>query len=53
MTRYVDPSPAGWVYGFPKEDTYNPAKDGTREDWLEKEGYPVDRYPYYVLRFIG
>lgn len=50
MKKIVDPSPAGWVYGFPKvvddEATYmiNPGK------WLQDNGYPVDKYPYYVIR---
>lgn len=36
---WVDPSPAGWQYGFPK--LYDEDKDGPSiTEWMIKEGYP-------------
>lgn len=38
----IDPTPAGWRYGFPKalpddvEDT-----PGAIEEWVKREGYPA------------
>lgn len=44
--QWVDPSPEGWKYGFPRR--YDPEKDGDKEAWLASFGYPVDQY--YITR---
>lgn len=36
--RIVDP-PAGWKYGFPRVDDWDPAVE-TREVWFVRMGYP-------------
>ena len=59
-TKYqlmIDPTPAGWAYGFPKPlpdiavsgtgyDLFiNPAFDLT--EWIVKQGYPEESFQYY------
>ena len=57
----IDPTPAGWAYGFPKAlpdeavmcggkeyDLYiNPQFDLTK--WIVEEGYPEESFQYYRL----
>lgn len=45
----VDPSPAGWRYGFPK--VYDNTNGRSIEEWLTDNGYPVEKYPYFICRF--
>lgn len=48
--KVYDPTPYGWKYGFPKE--YNPSNPlEPLEYTLRRDGYPVDKYPYYRCRF--
>jgi hypothetical protein len=45
-----DPTPSGWQYGFPKE--YKPYPAETIEETLKRDGYPVEEYPYFRVRWF-
>ena len=46
---WVDPSPGGWRYGFPK--LYDKKKDGPDlKEWLVKQGYPRDLADVGIVR---
>lgn len=47
--RVYDPTPYGWKYGFPKE--FKPYPGSAIEETLKRDGYPVDEYPYFRVRF--
>jgi hypothetical protein len=51
MKTIIDPTPYGWMYGFPKEYDNPSGKD--LEEWLEENGYPVDKYPMWRVRYWG
>lgn len=53
----IDPTPAGWAYGFPKALPKN-AVGGTGNDlyiladfdltkWIVEQGYPEENFQYY------
>ena len=53
MKTLIDPE-QGWMFGFPKEapdDFYVLGEDFDLQSWLESEGYPKGRIPYYT-RYI-
>ena len=55
----IDPTPAGWAYGFPKalpEDAvihyggewdYGIKKDFDLAKWVVEQGYPEEQFQYY------
>jgi hypothetical protein len=49
----IDPE-SGWKYGFPKEapeEFYTLNDDFDMQSWLEDNGYPLGKIPYYI-RYI-
>ena len=55
----LDPTPAGWAYGFPKEVPSH-AVAGTGQDlfilssfdltkWVVEQGYPEESFQYYSV----
>lgn len=38
----VDPSPEGYLYGFPRP--YDKEKDGNMDEWIKSFGYPHENY---------
>lgn len=47
--KFVDVTPEGYLYGFPKVVS---DKLKITNTWLRFQGYPVDEFPYYRLRVI-
>ncbi len=61
MTIYIDPSPAGWAYGFPKPLPPDLAEQLIRNEeganerlfsFLKEEGYPCKGSFIYRLLFM-
>lgn len=58
-TLMIDPTPAGWAYGFPKalpeeavihyggEWDYGIKKDFDLVKWVVEQGYPEEQFQYY------
>lgn len=47
--KIIDPSPAGWMYGFPKP--YDNPQNIPIDEWVVQNGYPKHLVEVAVYRF--